>query len=139
MTRRDRAALTLALECLREIESGWDAWGDFDPLHQAMCALDIGGLDASTIRFNVYCAQPHADPWLLRARLALLIRAVLRSDAGDMGRWSRGRFFCASCGETVDWSLSVGPTTACVCPCPRVEAHERVPIRPLWEIAGEKR
>lgn len=81
LTGTSRAALRLALGVLRGAP-GWGEWAalnvrpilvtHWQPLHDAVArAYHLHG----------------TPPRLLRARLALYIRAVLRADAGDEGRW----------------------------------------------------
>lgn len=89
MTRRDRAAFALALECVR-------IW----PAMAKVCDLDNyarGGVDAAVFALTApavtmgpfmlgqWAHTSAAPPRLLRARLALYLRAVLRADRGDYG------------------------------------------------------
>lgn len=75
LSRRDRAALTLALECVRAGDDGEDTG------HALDCAG--GGLSASVLRALQYADKVDCDPLgrVIRARLALLLRLVLRCDA----------------------------------------------------------
>lgn len=77
LSRRDRAACALGYECLRA--------GD---LTDAMYALDVGGPFTATLVDATNNAEMRgATRPILRARLALALRALLRADAGDMGAW----------------------------------------------------
>jgi len=76
-SRRDRAALALALECLR-------AGDDYD----ASSALFAGAHEetCSAIRLAFLDAGFSTPNRILCARLALALRVLLRVDAGDFGR-----------------------------------------------------
>lgn len=78
LSRRDRAALTLALECLRR--------GD---IYYSREALRAGGAYANEIRSASCWVDDRNDipdyHRLAAGRLALLLRAALRADAGDFG------------------------------------------------------
>jgi hypothetical protein len=92
VTRRDRAAMTLALEVLR-------ARGRLDPESALATVLEVlfqGGVDSRRLRdwlFDAWLARHRRGRvrrrggWrrFLAARLALFLRAVLRADAGDYG------------------------------------------------------
>lgn len=100
MTRRDRAALVLAYECVRQRcgavpgRPHW-TWTYKDVLEMAREALDLGdsGTDALAATLVYMSDWRHYDR-VLRARLALLLRALIRADAGDFGRT-----WCVPCGE----------------------------------------
>ena len=90
MTRRDRAALTLALCVLRE--SVLPVVDDDDRslsaeywANEAICEVVGRGRLGDTEPTPDTCHRVTAR--ILRARLALYLRAVLRADAGDRGRW----------------------------------------------------
>jgi hypothetical protein len=109
LSRRDRAALTLALEWARVTPGRGDgpfvaretacealAMGRTGTMRVASAvraastvlmseaaeAADRGDLSGSEERYQVVLAHSRR---LLRARLALLLRAILRADAGDFG------------------------------------------------------
>jgi hypothetical protein len=133
MTRRDRAALVLAYECLRSVDyddpSGYLPW---KRVYSAECSLRSGSDAFTGLIVALVEAQRADDAWipdpasqcgrLLRARLALLIRAVLRADAGDYGR-----MVCTCFGEPRDVATH---RDARYCEKPH-------PIRytPLWQSA----
>lgn len=112
MTRRDRAALALALECLR---------GDGSlPVVEMLRALDLGGRDAQWLKWAVEergadgdtsFPRGHLGVRLLRARLAILLRAILRADAieredretGWAHDSTRTVVVCAGCGEPTNY------------------------------------
>ena len=121
--------MQLALEVLRagalvpwSDEGGLRGWADVDD------ALRIGGPVTRVIRWSLR----GDDSRLLRARLALLLRAMLRADAGDFGRW-----VCPGCGEECYEAArycyrdGTGELARPMVP------HRR--ITPLWELAGEVR
>lgn len=91
LTRRERAAMRLALEVLRfdvryrgSPRCALEAETD---VHEAVAALRFGGVDegvSAAVR-TVNCDALTAA--LVRARLALYLRARLRADRGDFGRW----------------------------------------------------
>jgi hypothetical protein len=121
VTRRDRAALVLALEWARTVPgrgggpliavneaqeilmSGRDACREIAlSLARARSAFVVAMADsgACTIVGGDDARYWHVlrlNRRLLRARLALLIRALLRADAGDFGRVT-GRV-CERCGK----------------------------------------
>lgn len=146
MTRRDRAAMALALECARDAACRIDA----ETAMESACeALRNGGPMAYAIRSGVLWAQELwaiADRgregfvgWrrlclVLRARLALLLRALLRADAGDFG--SRRLWCPACCSRRVATSRNGGPWACEVCGTPGVFTPR---ITPLWELAPASR
>jgi hypothetical protein len=92
-SRRDRAAMTLALECVREtiaVDDDDDVRDDVASsrvryaLDAFLCALP--GERADELRMYAVHARKRVNPRLLRARLALALRVFLRADAGDFGR-----------------------------------------------------
>jgi hypothetical protein len=134
MTRRDRAALSLALEVLRAeygsaglaadvLERGDDAAGALGEAVEGQRNLDhhyrcCGGGPVSSASARR----------LLRARLALVLRAMLRADAGDYGPR-----MCRDCG---------GPYPRGVWePCRAGTEHWHgcrgvaAAYTPLWELA----
>ncbi len=81
LTRRDRAALLLAYECCRSFR---DAWDDADgALGMATNILESYGADfTSSIASAVDRAYSYGDDVRhLRARLALLLRALLSPES----------------------------------------------------------
>lgn len=98
LTRRDRAAMQLAYECVRS--RWWSSARDSD-IRLAEDALFLGGRAASgilraseeareAIYFAGFAVEHFREYRLLRARLALLLRVLLRADAGDFGNlWPR--------------------------------------------------
>ena len=107
MTRRDRAAMRLALEVLRR--GGWTCIRD-------VRLVLVHGDAARELAAHVPAAQWSPGDRiarLLRARLALYLRALLRADAGDYGR-----AWCSLCGprcpgvcECWDMGRRLGPRT----------------------------
>lgn len=88
LTPRDRSALTLALELLRD--SRWSGKSrDSAAANRVRNAKVVieWGLAAVTplVDAIVYCGRAPYEPRLLRVRLALLLRALLRADRGDYG------------------------------------------------------
>ena len=99
LTRRERAALTLALECLRCPLGGVTVGGRRlapmerarDDVRSAKEALWLGTGIAEEIARAIDLAGPMAryslggrtDPRVLRVRLALLLRVLLRADASS--------------------------------------------------------
>jgi hypothetical protein len=125
LTRRDRAAMQLALEVLRN--------------HRRFPAVGLGQA-ADVLGYGPPRLEEWAAParWsnrsprsarLLRARLALYLRAVLRADAGHYVEWR-----CSVCGEEAYASARFcyrdgdGPNAI------PMEPHRR--ITPLWERAA---
>ena len=124
LSRRDRAAMSLALECLREWARPVMACA---AVRAAAEVLFEGGDCANAI----VCSLPEIPMYqrsrLLRARLALYLRAMLRADRGDFGPYA-----CPRCGCD-DYEPTSGGR------CPDCRAHNvRVylaarRITPLWE------
>lgn len=100
LTRRERAALSLALEVLRrgvaDHGSGyrWIRGAAAFHVGSAYNALIYGRDDDG--EDPVPHPGEHVDSRLLRARLALYLRARLRADRGDCGR-----AWCPVCGRRV--------------------------------------
>lgn len=81
MTRRDRCAMALALECLRGRGTALSCLDD------ALGALYRGDTAAMRLMDDVEQACRHGvESWAhVRARLALALRTLLRVEAGDYG------------------------------------------------------
>jgi hypothetical protein len=142
LTRRDRCALALALECLR------DDWGGTSrgvaaslSVSRAMDALRAAcnGRDCCAYWLVVSLREvPMGNPRLLRARLALLLRVLLRVDRDDLRRWR-----CPEHGRRVAWYWHDGRGEEWWCAeCRRWRIVKIDPptchIRPLWEIAARE-
>jgi hypothetical protein len=102
VTRRDRAALVLAYEQLRNSASGGNrAWRDgavTRVVADAKLALRETPIDLAFRSAYADASRDYLALRLLRARLALLIRALLRADAGDYG--PRDAWRCVACLST---------------------------------------
>jgi hypothetical protein len=137
VTRRDRAATVLAYECVRwhplaeeaedALESAEKAlslplWAPVDSL------ANVVGRALCYARDNRRLLDDRASR-LLRARLALLLRALLRADAGDYGPSP----VCARCGSPFV-SPYVGKAW-CYGACRRAFVPTTRRITPLWERA----
>lgn len=154
LSRRDVAAMRLALECLR-----WHPLPDDD---EAAEAIDSA---ADALRLPRWWFDGHArgvarelpydldvPPRILRARLALALRVLLRADAGDFGwpGYEKCDGFevheCRSCG--VRWEAYFSPAyhhgLARKAQYDEMRAHEEQRghtvaktrrVRPLWERA----
>lgn len=118
MTRRDRAALSLAYEVLRDpYGNGEECWA----IERCIDVLALGDTVGRTLADDLAEAKP-VDAWrerdtmrFLRARLALALRVLLRVDAGDFGRpvlWLR----CRICGR---YDKSGEPSQMVCVPYPR--------------------
>lgn len=130
MTRRDRAAMVLAYEGLRVRLDANEA------AYRAQCVLTFGDDAAYAV------SRAHADAWnamrkgrVRRARLALLLRVLLRADAEPEtlgGRWA-----CVECGSTryaPAWFSGLGRSVCRDCTSGSgIDWTYR--IRPLWELA----
>lgn len=112
LSRRDRAALVLAYECVRD--------GMID---DACAALLAGGAVSCTIEY----ALPGRDMGVERARLALLLRVLLRVDAGDLGP-------VLSSDGYVAMIARMDALGGYVTPRPRTQR-----MTPLWESAPPTR
>ncbi|MFA7295654.1 MAG: hypothetical protein WC211_00540 [Dehalococcoidia bacterium] len=88
LTRRDRKALEHGYECLRDI-------GEpriFSAAVNRALGEAVDVLPWSIARpMRELAAQKVPSARLLRARLALALRALLRADAGDCGPWTYRR------------------------------------------------
>lgn len=98
MTGTERAAMRLALGLLRD-----GTFGDIvtDILwhgghHALVDAFDAAGDDDDEVPRRI-----------LRARLALYLRAVLRADAGDMGLWWHARRLGRSDSAVEAWTTEM--------------------------------
>lgn len=106
MTRRERAAYALALEALRGPSRHTAA-----QLEAAQSALRAGGLSWLAIEVEV-ASWHHTSPPLVRARLALYLRAALREGGTRMRRaWLRGMI--ASGGDLMAMVSMPGPFGVC--------------------------
>lgn len=95
LRRRDRAALKLALECLRgrtvlDRESDGEEWPEYYSdmrVSDAMIALKCASpwRVAGEVHDALRHARKRSARRLLRARLALLLRVLLRVNVGDYG------------------------------------------------------
>jgi len=124
LSRRDRAALALALECCRARED-----------LSAKDALDAGPLGGTgdDLLYAYQCAMHRGvSRRVLFARLALALRVLLRADAGDFGEVA-----CERCGFVGDGTHEAGEPCGlcwqrCVEPVPRYRPRQ---FRPLWEVS----
>lgn len=128
LSRRDRAAMVLAYEALR-----------LGHLGAAMDILGHGDEEAYRLRvvarseFDWVCFDRRERSYrLLRARLALLLRVLLRADAGDYGEVT-----CERCGNRGDGTHETGEPCGlcwqtCVEPVPSYRPRH---FAPLWESA----
>lgn len=135
MTRRDRLALQLALTHLRDADTDHG-------LTWAYCALTCGGELSETITAALDAVTRARDPVdnrLLRARLALLLRVLLRAEEEESSATNGGAgvgcewttcVACGGCGEL--------PERSCF-PC---KGHGLIshPVRvvPLWQQGARK-
>ena len=147
LSRRDRAACVLALECLRRRR---DVFGV--RLEGAERALALGGVFPRDIAGAAAEALTlmGSERWRLRGdwrgitpedrrdvelRLALYLRALLRADAGDFG--PRDSWF--ECPDHPAAQRPIAPRPRCCARPIRAWAlHHPAPIRPLWESASKK-
>jgi hypothetical protein len=121
--------MSLALECLRVDCVERSLTMRF--AYALACAKSEAPLDAVSI-----ARHAHTPPRILRARLALYIRALLRADKGDFGPdW----FWCPACGGGGGCSsyngspwICNGPTRGGMCRTPGFLTRR---ITPLWELA----
>jgi hypothetical protein len=132
LSRRDRAALRLAYEVLLRD----------DAVGHARRALSLGGPMSRAIEDASYALAAPLGMRILRARLALLLRVVLRVDRGDFGalRCEHGARTLWRVLPTSEWPSRDEPRLAYACPClgawrPCVEPWPLRVIRPLWESA----
>lgn len=127
LSRRDRAAMVLALECIRARHG----------LNRAMRALEMGPPHGTsvTVVFRIEDAQCVAYPpsdRILRARLALTLRVLLRVDAGDFGPRAR----CAACGSASVTRSPKAHAPWCYGACSKRTRYGSRRYRPLWEHAA---
>ena len=152
LTRRDRAALTLALEWARWSHGSRD-FRDMIALEDASAPLWTGGRVAGSIVIamanvrtdRARVVDVHSLGRVMRARLALLLRALLRADAlehdaATLGlpaaiflRWPP---VCDGCGEPLPAYAIGDPVNI----CPKRGGHPVArQARPLWEHAPQTR
>lgn len=96
LSRRDRAACVLAYEILRDLRGSGPVWGAIADVKTVLDGAQCG-LDFLERLYQIIDAHEPVDltnPRLLRARLALYLRALLRAAAGDCGPWR-----CRTCGR----------------------------------------
>jgi hypothetical protein len=145
LTRRDRAAMVLALECLRNYTHPLDARDAIQDAHAALGLPNFGN-DGARVTLDLALAATLRETWvwdgratrLLRARLALLLRVMLRVDKDDLRRWR-----CPEHGRRVAWDWHDGHGEEWWCAeCRRWRIVKIDPptchIRPLWEIAARE-
>lgn len=156
VTGTERAALRLALGVLRSGHHG-------QAFDRARNALAVSGATAGLalqVR-DAFISEPFPEVRILRARLALYIRAVLRAEAGweqmeHSGRcedWSKTGAWrcyqrvacdwpvvCSGCGEPLGFfsGYEAGEAIAKPCPVTQEAAVARYP-HPLWLDAPEHR
>lgn len=146
LTRRDRAALTLALCELRGSATSYGSaiealkhhdggdWPPYLPPLLADCESEMDDAIAETVGSREWYRQHYRNRDLLRARLALLLRALLRADAGDYGplEWQCSR----GLHRVMAW---VNYDRATCRDCETAAHMHRAPrrITPLWELARE--
>jgi hypothetical protein len=124
LRRRDRASLTLALDVLRGTVVTME--GD------AAAVLDHGGPVAAGIACALHRGAREAGWQPAYARLALLLRVLLRVDAGDYGK-SRPVPTGISCRRVDHRHDSMGRCRSLPCGCYEWSQS----MRPLWERAGK--
>lgn len=133
LTRRDRAAMVLALECLRADSAFAEAlrYGDEQGFALWACVMGV-----------TYAPEPVGSR-LLRARLALYLRALLRAD--EYERSDHGWNFstppvrtvvCDRCAQALPF-YEVGDAVN-ACPMDGKPSRARYAI-PLWELAAKGR
>jgi len=130
MTRRDRAALRLAYEALRDrsevmrLHSARTAlWNGSDGGLPQRIAAVIDGIRLEGIRHRR----------VVRARLALALRVLLRAEAGDFGV----HVVCPCCGDRLPDDCEGGEGIMCFkSDSPAVQLAEvRSRYVPAWEVA----
>jgi len=168
MTNRDRAALVLAYASLRAMrgdlvqDEAVVRWRDNAERSVDLCvtAFILGASEATRLLRMVTLLLPWERPtWRLqRARLALLLRVVLRVEAIEREEATEGegwasdsmdtRVVCSGCGERVTWNhgelmterwnyraRKIEPDL-----CPKTGRIERARNAiPLWEQASQHR
>lgn len=137
LSRRDRAALVLAYEELRDNASGENrAWRHGACTRVVARAKDALGYTSVGIALRAEYAEMCRDYHslrLLRCRLALAIRAILRADAGDFGPTREGPKVARPLAEQTACAASHGFVAFCCVWEPRVMTRLR--YVPLWEQA----
>jgi len=149
LSRRDRAALRLALECVRwpgqwRDPGPWSAIGALgyggevsEELARVLCLVDESFDPAAPAARSPLRARCNARRLLrarlrarrlLRVRLALALRVLLRLDAGNLGPRA-----CDLCGLRYSWRVPHG--VRCICVDCEGWIARRVLVRPLWEQA----
>ena len=129
LSRRDRAACVLALECLRLVTSR--EWDDtYNAISEAFDVLAKGGPFCATFYPEVHYAKRRTEPRRLRARICLYLRALLRADRGDFGPLR-----CRSCRA---------PSPSYICSRryfgdERPHTVRRQRITPIWYLAPSVR
>jgi len=140
VTRLDRARIALAYEHLRYRSrfDGDDEWKTVSSA-EAWSMVDKSAITLPyLLRVKVAPELYVGDARILRARLALYLRALLRADAGNFGprtRRPRPRVLCRSVEHTRhDDPLGLRCRSA-ACDCWTFTRR----IRPLWESAPAHR
>jgi hypothetical protein len=118
LRRRDRASLTLALECLREEDVHVVA-----AVISARRSLSEGGDVACQVLAASNVASAHEAGRLVRSRFALLLRCLLRVDKRDFGPVTWWPWIDADGSEV---RAPVQDDDPC---------YDHLPIRPLWQDA----
>jgi hypothetical protein len=152
VTRRDRMALALALGWLRaslgRSRESHRKMRDEDAVflvEMAGDALDLGGDVCDDVRAactTTRAGRPIKPTRMLRARMAILLRAILRADAiASWDSWSsvpdpRMHCVCTGCGAvTGGYENGQRMVDADVCPVSGKTESARWPV-PLWEQRG---
>jgi hypothetical protein len=147
MTRRDRAAMRLALEVLRaEYGSAGLAADVLERGDDAAEALGEAVEGQRNLDHHYRCcgggpvSSAESARRLLRARLALVLRAMLRADKGDYGEIA-----CTGCGDSDSYHrpgdgcrdcwIEHWQLTGQIISDNERPRYERVRIAPLWERA----
>lgn len=135
LTRRDRAACVLAYECLRSPHWTTTRSRPLDADHRVGAAIVCLQQSSRGLWRHVKheWTKIDNDPRILRARLALALRALLRADADDYG----GRWACTVCGsKNYTHALFTGRMVSRCNDCGEYGAPDwTIRIRPLWEMA----
>jgi hypothetical protein len=137
MTRRDRAALQLAYECLRSSVVGRTYWWSKCCHAEEVLRHCEDMRVARALSRELRWVQHRIDPGdqlvrVLFVRLALLLRVLLRADAGDFGQ-----LVCDACGEVATSSRQHGNPcnsyrAGLGCTRGRVGRYAWSRVRPLW-------
>lgn len=135
LSRRDRVAMEGALENLRLWCTRRPTEEDADTaLVDALDALDLIGTDRPQLLGGAIPRERRkrghiiGSTRVLRARLALVLRAVLRMERSDFGRLG---YRCTRC----TWRHRSPARSADFCDCDAPIEAVRWPMRPLWEDA----